>query len=167
MSSKVSHVDDVKLTMLEEGSVRSTQIEPVATPVELTAIPPSSSFSADVVVSILQKLIAEVLGTYFLVFLGCGAIVVDKINKSITHTGICVTWGLIIMIVVYTFEHISCHFNPAVTVTYAILRGFPWLQYNQFAGAAIGMTVLINALVAGSIDESSEEYWTGNCAAYL
>ncbi|XP_074281756.1 putative aquaporin NIP-type [Silene latifolia] len=223
MSSKVSHVDDVKLAMLEEGSVRSTHhIQAVmASPVDPTIVPPVSSFSADLVASTLQKLIAEVMGTYFLVFLGCGAIVVEKMNGSITHTGICVTWGLIIMIVVYTFEHISCHFNPAVTVTYAILRGFPWMQvplyigaqllgsilasgtldllfnttpemffgsapsgsdaqclvmeiiisfilmfvifsvafddraYNQFAGVAIGMTVLINALVAGTISGAS------------
>ncbi|KAL9231289.1 hypothetical protein vseg_006534 [Gypsophila vaccaria] len=221
MSSKVSHVDDTKLVMLEEGSNRSDNLEPVVSAIVTTTSPPGSTLLAIQVASTIQSVIAEVIGTYMLVFLGCGAIVVEKVNGSVTFPGICVTWGLIIMILVYTFEHISCHFNPSVTITYALLRGFPWFKvplyigaqilgsilasgtldllfdttpemffgsapagsdaqslvmeiiisfilmfvifsvafddraHKQFAGVAIGMTVLINALVAGTISGAS------------
>lgn len=77
-----------------------------------------------------MQLLAELIGTYLIVFTGCAAIIVEKTKGEVTYPGICLTWGLIIMIVVYTLEHISCHFNPSVTITYALLRGFPWKQVS-------------------------------------
>ncbi|KAL2896446.1 putative aquaporin NIP-type [Bienertia sinuspersici] len=128
MSSKVRHVDDVELSKMEEGSVRGTRNSQPTTSVPATDNVSSSSGFFVIVATILQKLIAEFIGTYMIVFTGCAAIIVEKTKGEVTYPGICVTWGLIIMIVVYTLEHISCHFNPAVTITYALLRGFPWKQ---------------------------------------
>lgn len=76
-------------------------------------------------------MVAEVIGTYFIIFAGCGAVAVNKIYGSVTFPGICVTWGLIVMVMIYTVGHISgAHFNPAVTIALAIFRRFPWWQVN-------------------------------------
>jgi aquaporin NIP len=75
------------------------------------------------------QVIAEVIGTYFLVFAGCGSGVVNKIYGSVSFPGICIVWGLILMVMIYSVGHISgAHFNPAVTITFAIFRRFPLKQ---------------------------------------
>ncbi|KAJ0612032.1 putative major intrinsic protein [Helianthus annuus] len=76
------------------------------------------------------KLIAEVLGTYFVIFAGCAAVVVntDK-DKVIGLPGISIVWGLVVMVMVYSVGHISgAHFNPAVTIAFASCNRFPVKQ---------------------------------------
>lgn len=64
-----------------------------------------------------RKLIAEFIGTYFLIFAGTGSIMIDDMTNRITHVGVALTFGLVIMALIYTFGHISgAHFNPAVTI---------------------------------------------------
>jgi glycerol uptake facilitator-like aquaporin len=72
------------------------------------------------------QVIAEVIGTYFVIFTGCGSVVVNKTYGLVTFPGICVVWGLVVMVMVYSVGHISgAHFNPAVTITHTIFRRFP------------------------------------------
>ncbi len=71
--------------------------------------------------------VAEGLGTFGLVFAGCGAIMIDTLSRGqITHVGVGLVFGLIITVMIYTFGHISgAHFNPAVTLAFVLARHFP------------------------------------------
>ena len=76
-----------------------------------------------------RRLLAEVIGTFTLVFAGCGAIMVDAKTHALGHVGVAITFGLVIMVMIYAVGHISgAHFNPAVTFAFAISRHFPWRQ---------------------------------------
>ncbi|KAL5055739.1 hypothetical protein RYX36_036421 [Vicia faba] len=116
-------------------------------------------FSSPEVVHTIQKVIAEVIGTYFLIFAGCCVVVLNKVGESkgtITFPGIAVTWGLSVMILVYSLGHISgAHFNPAVTISFAVYRQFPLKQIGELAGIAVGMTIIIDVFVAGPISGAS------------
>ncbi|GCE14932.1 MIP/aquaporin family protein [Tengunoibacter tsumagoiensis] len=71
--------------------------------------------------------VAEGLGTFGLVFAGCGAIMIDSLSQgAITHVGVGLVFGLIITVMIYTFGHMSgAHFNPAVTLAFVVARHFP------------------------------------------
>lgn len=77
-----------------------------------------------------MQMIAEVLGTYFLIFAGCAAVTVNlNSEKVVTLPGIAIVWGSAVMVMVYSVGHISgAHFNPAVTIAFATSRRFPWKQ---------------------------------------
>ncbi|MGB2847061.1 MAG: MIP family channel protein [Saprospiraceae bacterium] len=75
----------------------------------------------------MRKLTAEFVGTYFLLFCGCGAIVINQVSDGvITHMGIAITFGLIIMCLIYALGEISgAHFNPAVSIAFTVAGKFP------------------------------------------
>ena len=80
-----------------------------------------------------MQLMAEVVGTYFLIFAGCTSVVVNKNNDNVvTLPGISIVWGLAVTVLVYSTGHISgAHFNPAVTLAFASTKRFPLKQVNQ------------------------------------
>jgi len=80
-----------------------------------------------------KALIAELIGTYFLVFMGTGAIIVDHITGSLTHVGVSLVFGLVIMVMIYAFGHVSnAHFNPAVTVSFLIVGDISFKHAVQY-----------------------------------
>jgi aquaporin NIP len=92
---------------------------------------------------------AEALGTFTLVFCGTGAVVIDEITKgAVSHAGIAVTFGLIVMAMIYAFgEQSGAHLNPAVTIAFAVNKNFPLQKImpyvcSQCAGALAASLVL-------------------------
>jgi aquaporin NIP len=99
-----------------------------------------------------RALVAELIGTFALVFAGAGAIIVDAKTHALGHIGVAISFGLVIMIMIYAVGHISgAHFNPAVSLAFALTRHFPWprvIAYwiAQVAGAVIAAAVLRSSL---------------------
>lgn len=87
----------------------------------------------------MRKYFAEALGTFALVFCGTGAIIINQESGgAITHVGIAITFGLIILAMIYTFGEISgAHFNPAVTTAFWALRLFPAKEVVPYIGSQI------------------------------
>ena len=75
----------------------------------------------------LRKYIAELIGTFALVFAGTGAIIINDISGgAITHLGIGLVFGLIIMTMIYALGEISgAHFNPAVSFGFWLAQRLP------------------------------------------
>lgn len=72
-----------------------------------------------------KKLVSEFIGTFILVFAGCGAIVVESLTGALGHVGIALTFGFVVTALIYTFGHVSgAHFNPAVTISFAMMGEF-------------------------------------------
>ncbi|XP_018478640.1 aquaporin NIP1-2 [Raphanus sativus] len=95
-------------------------------------------------VPFLQKLMAEILGTYFLIFAGCASVAVNaQHDKAVTLPGIAIVWGLTVMVLVYSLGHISgAHFNPAVTIAFASCGRFPLKQVPAYViSQVIGSTL--------------------------
>ncbi|GCE07712.1 MIP family channel protein [Dictyobacter aurantiacus] len=98
--------------------------------------------------SLPRKAVAEGVGTFALVTAGCGAIMVDTQTHTLTHVGVALTFGLIIMVMIAATGHLSgAHFNPAVTIAFALTRHFPWRQVPfyilaQILGAVLGAVAL-------------------------
>lgn len=93
--------------------------------------------------------LAESIGTFGLVFAGCGAIMIDTLSHGqITHVGVGLVFGLIITVMIYAFGHISgAHFNPAVTLGFVLARHFPmrrlWVYWGaQLVGATLAALCL-------------------------
>ncbi len=92
----------------------------------------------------MRALGAELIGTFALVFFGCGAIAVGRLPDA----GVALAFGLVIAVMIYALGHVSgAHFNPAVSVGFAIGRHFPWrwagaYALAQVAGATLGALAL-------------------------
>jgi aquaporin NIP len=74
-----------------------------------------------------RKSVSEILGTFALVFCGTGAIVIDKVTGgAVTHVGVAITFGLIVMAMIYGLGEISgAHLNPAVSIGFALAGRLP------------------------------------------
>ncbi|MFN8540790.1 MAG: MIP family channel protein [Thermomicrobiales bacterium] len=97
----------------------------------------------------LQRAAAEFVGTFGLVFAGCGAIVIDTTTGgAITHVGVALTFGLIIATMIYATGHISgAHFNPAVTLAFAATRHFPLALVPAYLAAQFGGAIAASVVL--------------------
>jgi len=97
-----------------------------------------------------KKLSAEFIGTFWLVFGGCGAAVLDAAfpQLGIGFLGVAFAFGLTVMTMVYCIGHISgAHLNPAVSVGLAVSKRFPAAELApyviaQVLGGILGSAVL-------------------------
>ncbi len=105
---------------------------------------------------LLKRSLAEFIGTFTLVFAGCGSImVVERFPGSLSPSVISVVFGLAVAVMIYAVGHVSgAHFNPAVTLAFAAARHFPFeevLAYwlSQFVAAFAAIATLGVILPAG------------------
>ena len=90
-----------------------------------------------------KKLIAELLGTFILVFAGTGAIMINDIAQAIGHVGIALTFGFVIVALIYSFAHVSgAHFNPAVTLAFWSMGEFNKRNVIPYIAAQVTGAVL-------------------------
>src|ERR1700723_691179 len=94
------------------------------------------------------ELIAEFFGTFVLILFGNGVVAMDVLFNKGGYTNITLAWGLGVTMGIYIAGKITgAHLNPAVTLTLAVFRGFPWkkvLPYSlvQIAGAFCGAAIV-------------------------
>jgi aquaporin Z len=96
-----------------------------------------------------KKLAAEFFGTFWLVFGGCGAAVLDAAypQLGIGFLGVAFAFGLTVLTMVYTIGHISgCHLNPAVSIGLAVGKRFPWSELIPYIVAQV-----LGALAASGV----------------
>ena len=86
---------------------------------------------------------AEGLAAFALVFAGCGAVVADaEYGGALGQVGIALTFGLVIMVMVYATGHLSgAHINPAVTIAFTLTRHFPAREATAYVGAQLAGAV--------------------------
>jgi aquaporin Z len=97
----------------------------------------------------MKKYIAEFTGTFAIVFCGTGAIIINEVTQgSISHPGIAITFGLIVMSMIYALgDKSGAHFNPAVTIAFAVNKNFPLKEIApyitcQLSGGLVASIVL-------------------------
>ena len=112
---------------------------------------------------------AEFFGTYILVFVGTGAIMINEISGGeVSNLGIGLSFGLVVMAMIYSIGDISgAHINPAVTIAFAIAKKFPKNQIlpyisSQLVGAILASTSLYfifpESITMGETVPSNEDW---------
>ncbi len=116
----------------------------------------------------MRAYIAELIGTFALVFCGTGAIIIDQqFDGAVTHAGVAITFGLIVMSMIYSLGPVSgAHLNPAVSIAFTIAKRFPAKLLpgyitSQLAGALLASFTLkflfpLNELLGATIPAGTE-----------
>ena len=102
-----------------------------------------------------RKLAAEFIGTFTMIFVGCGAISVEVSQPGVIgHVGISMIFGLVVGAMIYATGHVSgAHFNPAVTLGFASTDRFPWKQVPAYVLAQCAAALVAMALLKWILPE--------------
>jgi len=112
-----------------------------------------SDVDVDYAPTLVQKLAAEVLGTFVLVFFGVGTAVAltaytDGQAFAISYVGIALAFGIAVMSMAYAVGHISGgHFNPAVSLGAALSGRLSWANAGVYAAAQVGGAILASLVI--------------------
>ncbi len=96
----------------------------------------------------LKECLAEVIGTFILIFIGNMAVAMAVNTGAMTLWGVAMLWGLAVVLAVYAVGPISgAHLNPAVTISMALYRGLSWKKVLPYIGSQILGAFLASALI--------------------
>ena len=113
-----------------------------------------------------KKLLSEFLGTFSLIFAGTGAIVINNATGSVTHAGVALTFGLIVLAMIYAFGDVSgAHMNPAVTTAFALARRFPWSEVPGYVVAQLAGAFAASGLLPRASSSSRPSSCSRRCTA--
>ncbi len=100
--------------------------------------------------SVTRRAMAEFIGTFWLVFGGCGSAVLAASfpDLGIGFLGVALAFGLTVLTMAYAIGHISgCHLNPAVSIGLAVARRFPTHELPHYIAAQLGGGILGSAIL--------------------
>lgn len=102
-------------------------------------------------VSLARKLGAEFVGTFILIFVATAAPIVNqKYHGAETLIGNAASAGLAVMVVILSTGHISgAHLNPSLTIAFATLRHFPWVQVPAYIAAQVSGSICASFALKG------------------
>lgn len=104
--------------------------------------------------NLLRRSVAEAIGTFALVFAGCGAIMVEAETDALGQGGIAATFGLTVMAMILAVEHISgAHFNPAVSFAFMLTRHLPVVEMAAFWVAQVAGGLLAAVVLRASLGD--------------
>ena len=118
------------------------------------------------------RLAAEALGTFALVFIGPGAAAVNAWSYgAVTHVGVALAFGCVVLAVVYALGHISgAHINPAVTTAFWIARRFPGRDVVPFIAAQLvggtAAAMLLRAVLGAAAESAATRPSVSVAAAF-
>jgi aquaporin Z len=100
----------------------------------------------------MKKYLAETIATFILIFVGTGSVIVDQVSGGkVTHVGISLTWGLLVMAMIYAVGDTSgAHLNPAVTFGFWLSRRLPARSIAPYVASqligALAASLLLRAM---------------------
>jgi aquaporin NIP len=102
-----------------------------------------------------KRFAAELVGTFALVFAGTGAIIINSLSQgNITHVGVALTFGLIVLAMIYTFGDVSgAHLNPAVTLGFFAAGRMPGREVPPYIVAQVLGALAASATLRGLFSE--------------
>ncbi len=105
----------------------------------------------------MKKYISEFIGTFSMIFCGTGAMTINEVTGGeVTHVGIAITWGLIVMAMIYAFGETSgAHFNPAVSIAFAYAKKFSWKEVPKYILAQV-LGAMLASLILWFLFPASE-----------
>ena len=97
----------------------------------------------------MKKYLAEMIGTFVLVFCGTGAIIInEESGGAIMHVGIAITFGLVVASMIYALGDVSgAHLNPAVTIAFWVSKSFPAKEILPYIGSQAVGAFLASAIL--------------------
>jgi aquaporin Z len=104
----------------------------------------------------MKKYLAEAIATFILIFVGTGSVIVDQVSAgTVTHVGISLTWGLLVMAMIYAVgDNSGAHLNPAVTFGFWLARRLPARLIGPYVASqlvgALAASLLLRAMFAGA-----------------